>query len=47
VIERNARVFARDKCTQYLTWIVNEHVPSSELVPNVDVVSGPDTPGVS
>ena len=31
------------KLTQYPTWIISEHVPSREFVPNRDILSGPDT----
>ena len=31
------------KLTQYPTWIISEHVPSREFVPNLDMLSGPET----
>lgn len=31
------------KFARYRTWIISEHVPSSSFVPNLDILSGPDT----
>ncbi|HSE46952.1 MAG TPA: class I SAM-dependent methyltransferase [Gemmatimonadales bacterium] len=31
------------KFARYRTWIISEHGPSSSFVPNLDILSGPDT----
>lgn len=31
------------KFAQYPTWIISEHIPGREFVPNLDMLSGPDT----